>query len=196
MACYSNLTELPATTALCSGFKTKEGWGIFNYGRRLHWGISSMFELCQKALAGCDCGFCEAVENHIFSCGEQFGCMWMYSGEGWEYQVPLEAFSAKLLRVMCLIFDLFHCIHCIHCKGFLWDGSFDMILFEVLAGPAFIITFTISGVLMGFLADRSSHIFISIAIKFLTFPLPSIFSNLHRLIINFLTFPFPILRRI
>ena len=30
--------------------------------------------------------------------------------------------------------------------------------FQVLAGPAFIITFTISGVLMGFLADRLSHI--------------------------------------
>ena len=24
-ACYSNLTELPGTTALCSGFKTQEG---------------------------------------------------------------------------------------------------------------------------------------------------------------------------
>jgi len=71
MACYSNVTEDPQTTALCSGFKTQEG------------------------------------------CGEQFGCMWMYSGEGWEYQV--------------------------------------------LAGPAFIITFTISGVLMGFLADRVSR---------------------------------------
>jgi len=46
-------------------------------------------------------------------CGEQAGCVWMFSGEGWEYQV--------------------------------------------LAGPAFIITFTISGVLMGFLADRVSR---------------------------------------
>ena len=25
--------------------------------------------------------------NPIFSCGEQSGCTWMYSGEGWEYQV-------------------------------------------------------------------------------------------------------------
>ena len=64
-----------------------------------------------KALAGCDSGFCEAVENHISSCGEQFGCMWMYSGEGWEYQVPrMEAFSTQLLRVMCLTFNLSHCI--------------------------------------------------------------------------------------
>ena len=32
-------------------------------------------------------------------------------------------------------------------------------LLQVLAGPAFIITFTISGVLMGFLADRLDFIF-------------------------------------
>jgi len=46
-------------------------------------------------------------------CLDQPGCMWMYSGQGWEYQV--------------------------------------------LAGPAFIVVFTISGVLMGFLADRVSR---------------------------------------
>jgi len=46
-------------------------------------------------------------------CEDQPGCTWMYSGQGWEYQI--------------------------------------------LAGPAFIIVFTISGVLMGFLADRISR---------------------------------------
>merc|ERR1712066_710939 len=71
MACYSNMSNIHATTTPCSGFKTREG------------------------------------------CGEQAGCVWMFRGEGWEYQV--------------------------------------------LAGPAFIITFTISGVLMGFLADRISR---------------------------------------
>ena len=44
------------------------------------------------------------------SCRNQAGCDWMYSGQGWEYQI--------------------------------------------LAGPAFIVVFTISGILMGFLADR------------------------------------------
>eukprot|EP00092_Neocalanus_flemingeri_P009696 GFUD01010442.1.p1 GENE.GFUD01010442.1~~GFUD01010442.1.p1 ORF type:complete len:486 (+),score=62.98 GFUD01010442.1:259-1716(+) len=46
-------------------------------------------------------------------CAGQSGCVWMYSGQGWEYQI--------------------------------------------LAGPAFIVVFTISGVLMGFLADRISR---------------------------------------
>jgi len=46
-------------------------------------------------------------------CQNQAGCDWMYSGQGWEYQI--------------------------------------------LAGPAFIVVFTISGVLMGFLADRVSR---------------------------------------
>lgn len=46
-------------------------------------------------------------------CVSHPGCMWMYSGQGTEYQL--------------------------------------------LAGPAFIITFTISGVVMGFLADRVSR---------------------------------------
>jgi len=46
-------------------------------------------------------------------CRNQAGCDWMYSGQGWEYQI--------------------------------------------LAGPAFIVVFTISGILMGFLADRVSR---------------------------------------
>jgi len=46
-------------------------------------------------------------------CQEQLGCMWQYSGQGWEYQI--------------------------------------------LAGPAFIVVFTISGVCMGLLADRVSR---------------------------------------
>ena len=73
----------------------------------------------------------------IFSCGEQFGCMWMYSGEGWEYQVRW------IIRSYPCSWSTSHWIYP---------------AFQVLAGPAFIITFTISGVLMGFLADRLSHI--------------------------------------
>merc|ERR1719435_358740 len=46
-------------------------------------------------------------------CEDHTGCEWLYSGQGWEYQI--------------------------------------------LAGPAFIVVFTISGVIMGFLADRVSR---------------------------------------
>merc|ERR1719220_1737553 len=46
-------------------------------------------------------------------CEDHAGCEWLYSGQGWEYQI--------------------------------------------LAGPAFIVVFTISGVIMGFLADRVSR---------------------------------------
>ena len=52
---------------------------------------------------------CSARQDEA-ECEAQPGCVWTYSGQGWEYQV--------------------------------------------LAGPAFIIVFTISGVLMGYLADR------------------------------------------
>jgi len=53
---------------------------------------------------------CSGFESKT-DCSLHPGCVWMYSGQGWHYQL--------------------------------------------LAGPAFIITFTISGVIMGFLADRT-----------------------------------------
>jgi len=55
---------------------------------------------------------CSAIKQKQ-ECKDESGCMWQYSGGGWEYQV--------------------------------------------LVGPAFIVVFTISGVLMGFLADRVSR---------------------------------------
>ena len=98
MACYSNVTEDPQTTALCSGFKTQEGWGM------IHGWWTWWLSFALRNHSPCMCpivwtwyfltGFADVMlvliaadKDIIFSCGEQFGCMWMYSGEGWEYQV-------------------------------------------------------------------------------------------------------------
>ena len=98
MACYSNVTEDPQTTALCSGFKTQEGWGM------IHGWWTWWLSFALRNHSPCMCpivwtwyfltGFADVMlvliaadKDIIVSCGEQFGCMWMYSGEGWEYQV-------------------------------------------------------------------------------------------------------------
>ena len=132
MACYSNVTQDPQTTALCSGFKTQEGWAMIHGW----WWLSFARNNSPLVIFWPGLIFADVIYP-IFSCGEQFGCMWMYSGEGWEYQVRW------IIRSYPCSWSTSHWIYP------------D---FQVLAGPAFIITFTISGVLMGFLADRSTYI--------------------------------------
>ena len=47
---------------------------------------------------------------------------------------------------------------CVSSPGCDWQYSGQGWQYQVLAGPAFIIVFTISGVIMGGLADRSGNI--------------------------------------